>query len=362
MAQKYFSGLNYTLGNEDSSLEIELVKRLNPKKIFSVCGSGGRSLSLSGKAESLTLSDLSQEQIYLARLREATYKQLSYEDFLLFWGYFPYADNDFCEARKKIFSKLELLPEVREFFQKIFLEIEFSSLLYLGKWERTFQILAKINRILLGKDFDQIFRFDNLEAQIKYYKTDFPKNRWKAVVFLVGNKALFNALLYKGDFIEKNSKESHFNYYFGAFDRLFTRDLASKSFFLHLCFYGKINSLLGVPIEAGLEAHERVSGSKTSIHYVKEDLITHLKRGDHKYDFLSLSDVPSYFKGELEKGFMQDIRAGLNPGAIVVNRYYLRRPNCDLSNFIDITHEYEELVASEKVQMYDIAIYRYVPS
>ena len=361
MAQKYFTGLNYTLGNEDTSVEIELVKKLKPKSIFSVCGSGGRSLPLCGEAESLTLSDLSKEQIHLAMLREASYKLLSHEEFLIFWGYFPYADNDFCETRKMLFSKLVLPIEVQQYFKNVFEEIQFTSLLYLGKWERTFQILAKIAKVLLGKDFDRILRFDDLEAQRKYYRTLFPQTKWKAVIFLLGNKALFNALLYKGDFIEKNSKDSHFDYYYKAFDRLFTHDLAKKSFFLQLCFYGKINSLAGVPVEASFESHQRISNSLTKTHYITEDLMSHLKSGEIKYDFLSLSDVPSYFKGDLEKNFMQDIRPGLNLGAIVVNRYYLRKANCDLTSFIDISKDFEELIASEKVQMYDIRIYRYVP-
>jgi S-adenosylmethionine-diacylglycerol 3-amino-3-carboxypropyl transferase len=361
MSKKYFTGLNYTLGNEDTTVEIEMVKRLKPKSIFSVCGSGGRSLPLSGDAENLTLSDLSKEQIQLAKLREATYRQLSHTDFLCFWGYFPYAENNYCLARKNMFSKLELENDVHRFFQNIFSEIGFYSLLYLGKWERTFQIIAKTNSTLLGKNFDQILRFDDLEAQREYYKKSFPINRWKAVVSLLGNKALFNALLYKGNFIQKNAPESHFDYYFNAFERLFTKDLAQNSFFVQLCFYGRIRSLEGVPVEAGAEAHKRISSSKTKTNYIVEDLVTHLQSGKQKYDFLSLSDVPSYFKGELEKKFMQTIRAGLNPEAIVVNRYYLRKSDCNLEGFVDVSDEYKDLISAEKVQMYNICVYRYQP-
>jgi S-adenosylmethionine-diacylglycerol 3-amino-3-carboxypropyl transferase len=361
MAQKYFTGLNYTLGNEDTSVEIGLVAKFKPKSIFSVCGSGGRALPLCGEAFDLSLSDLSKEQIHLAMLREASYKQLSHQDFLCFWGYFPYSDNNFSDARKNLFLKLELASEVRLYFQSIFDQIQYSSLLYLGKWERTFQVLARVTRTLLGRDFDRMLRFDDLDAQKKYYQDKFPRLRWKAVIFLVGNKAFFNALLYKGDFIEKNSSKSHFDYYYNAFDHLFTHDIAQKSFFVHLCFYGKINSLVGVPVEASLETHQRISSSQTKIHYLNEDLITHLKSGVKTYDFLSLSDVPSYFKGDLEENFMQDIRPGLNPRAIIVNRYYLRKAKCNLAGFVDITEDHKDLIDSEKVQMYDICIYRYEP-
>lgn len=363
MGQKYFSGLNYTLGNEDTSFEIGIVKALRPKRIFSICGSGGRSLPLMhDEALELSLSDLSKEQLRLAELRHATYKELTHEQFLMFWGYYPYSDNNHKTQRENIFNKLSITSETRNFFQKVFTEINYGALLYLGKWERTFGVFAKINRLILGKDFDRILRFDNLEDQVKYYKTLFPIKRWKALIQILGNKAMFNALLYKGDFITKNSSLSHFDYYFQSFERLFTKDLAQKSFFLHLCFYGKINSLSGVPIEAQQESFERVQKSKTTVNYVQEDFVSYLAKGEVQYDFLSLSDVPSYFQSELERDFMQKIKPGLTAGAVIVTRYYLRKSECDLDGYIDITEKYHKLIELEKVQMYDIRVYEYQPS
>ncbi len=362
MGQKYFTGLNYTLGNEDTTVEIELIKKNRPKSIFSICGSGGRSIPLmhSGAID-LALSDLSQEQLFLAQLRLSTYKDLTYEDFLLFWGYYPYGDDNNTNQRKELFYKLHLMPETRDFFSKVFDEINFESLLYLGKWERTFAVFAKVNRFLLGKDHDRILRFDKLEDQVNYYKNSFPMRKWRMLIHILGNKAMFNALLYKGDFITKNSPLSHFDYYFQAFERLFTRDLAQKSFFLQLCFYGKIKSLPGVPVEASSETHERIKGSECTVEYLKEDFVSYLSKGLKQYDFLSLSDVPSYFQGQLEKDYMQKIRPGLAPGAIIVTRYYLRKSDCDLTGYLDITDSHIKLIELEKVQMYDIRIYQYQP-
>jgi S-adenosylmethionine-diacylglycerol 3-amino-3-carboxypropyl transferase len=362
MGQKYFSGLNYTLGNEDTSVEIEMIKALKPVNVFSICGSGGRSLPLMHeKAEVLSLSDLSKEQLRLAELRLATYRELTHEQFLMFWGYYPYSDDNNSTSRKKLFAQVTLNPETREFFTQVFTEINFDSLLYLGKWERTFAVFAKVNRVLLGADYDRILRFDNLAEQTEYYRTKFPMKRWKALIQILGNKAMFNALLYKGDFITKNSPLSHFDYYFQSFERLFTRDLAQKSFFLQLCFYGKVKSLLGVPVEAQKENFERVNRSKTKVDYVQEDFVSYLAKGEKQYDFLSLSDVPSYFQGDLEKEFMQRIKPGLKPGAVLVSRYYLRKSECDLSGYVDITEEYREVIDLEKVQMYDIRVYKYQP-
>lgn len=362
MSHNYFSGLNYTLGNEDTTVEIELIKKLKPKNIFSICGSGGRSLPLvHNEAELIVLSDLSKEQLMLAELRYVSYKTLSFEEFLMFWGYYPYADDNDTEKRKELFSKLPVKLETGTFFNNVFNQINFHSLLYLGKWERTFAIFAKATRLILGSDFDRILKFDNLDDQIDYYRTKFPIKRWKILIGILGNKTMFNALLYKGDFITKNSPLSHFDYYFQAFERLFTKDLAQKSFFLHLCFYGKIKSLAGVPVEANQESFKRVKESSADVVYLKEDFVTYLSKGQKKFDFLSLSDVPSYFHGELEADFMQKIKPGLNPGAVIVTRYYLRKSHCNLAGFTDITESHKKIIELEKVQMYDICIYQYQP-
>jgi len=124
MGQKYFSGLNYTLGNEDTSVEIGMIKELKPKSVFSICGSGGRSLPLMHEgAENLSLSDLSKEQLRLAELRLATYRELNHEQFLMFWGYYPYSDNNHKSERKELFSKVTLTPDTRDFFTTVFCEI-----------------------------------------------------------------------------------------------------------------------------------------------------------------------------------------------------------------------------------------------
>ena len=225
MSTDYFDGLNYTLGNEDTFLEVEIVKILNPKKILAICGSGSRSLPLMSKhTDLLTILDLSIEQLFIAQLRLVTYKQLNYEQFLLFWGYLNLQEGDELK-RKDLFQNLKLEDQVKVFFTNVFEEINFAPLLYLGKWEKTFQTLARINRLVLGSDFDHIFSFDDLEQQRNYYRKSFPLLRWKLVLYFLGNRTLFNALLYKGDFIVKNYPQSHYKYYLKAFENLFLNNL-----------------------------------------------------------------------------------------------------------------------------------------
>ncbi|MCK5884380.1 MAG: DUF3419 family protein [Bacteriovoracaceae bacterium] len=360
--KEYFYDLNYTLANEDTTLEYEMVKKLRPKNILSVCGSGGRALPLIvGGAEVLDAIDISHAQLKLLALRVATIKKLAYDDFLKFWGYPPYAPQDHCDFRRATFSELDLPDETLTFFDTIFNREEWKSILYIGKWERTFQTLNKICRVVLGSACEDIFKHDTIEAQREYVRNVFPWWRWKIVLLLLGNKSLFNALLYKGDFVQKNVEDSHFEYYDKAFRRIFENMNVRESFFLQLCFLGRVVYPEGNTVEAREQAFGELKESlkTTIINPLTVDLITALK-GERKYDFVSLSDVPSYFQGDVELNFLQEMKGGLNPGAVLVLRSYLRDPNVDTTGYEDITSEYSGPIEKEAVQMYRIRVFKKV--
>ncbi|MCF8059625.1 MAG: DUF3419 family protein [Bacteriovoracaceae bacterium] len=361
MVQKYFNQLNYTLGNEDTSVDVELVKRLGAKSIFSVAGCGSRSFPLLESADSIDLVDISQYQLSLCRLREAMYRHLTFNEFLLFFDYPPFHGQDNSFERNRIFRSLELESRDRDFFRNLFVEINWGSLLYQGKWERTFQTMAVALRGILGKNYNKIFNFYNIEEQREYFDHEFNKVRWNALLFLLGNKSVFNALLYKGDFIEKNVEESHFEYYQSSFERLFQNNLARNSFFAHLCFFGKITHSDGNPVEATeenfLKVKEKIlSGPRPEYHQgnLVEILASDLLK--NKFDFIGLSDVPSYFKGELEHTFLQTIKGSLMDGGVIVLRNYLRIPNSDKTGFEDVTHLFSDLYPQEKVGVYRFQI------
>ncbi len=363
MTQKYFNQLNYTLGNEDTSIDCQIVKDLGCENIFNVAGCGSRSFPLVAEGAHLSMVDISEYQLALCRLREALYRQLTFNEFLLFLEFPPFDGQDNRHERKRIFRELDLNSRDREFFRGLFVENDWQSLLYLGKWERTFQTMSHGLRLILGKHYSKIFDFYNLEEQVHYFTKKFPRMRWNALLFLLGNKSVFNALLYKGDFIEKNVEEDHFEYYQKSFDQLFNNNLARESFFAHLCFFGKINHSDGNPIEAkeqNFKAVKETLLSNSIVEYHQGDLVEILAREDHRerYDYIGLSDVPSYFKGEREKSFLQEISPSLKKDGVICLRNYLRIPDCDISGFEDITHRYQELYKQEKVGVYRFKLFQ----
>ena len=75
--------------------------------------------------------------------------------------------------RKKIFENLDLSDHCREYFKRVFNAIEWESILYEGKWEKTFKTLSIILRTIMGKDFDAILKFHDLDEQRLYFKNGF---------------------------------------------------------------------------------------------------------------------------------------------------------------------------------------------
>jgi S-adenosylmethionine-diacylglycerol 3-amino-3-carboxypropyl transferase len=331
MSVKYFSQLNYSLGNEDTELEYKLVRHFKSEHIVSVCGSGSRCFPLVHEtSKTLHIVDLVAEQLELAQLRLELIKKLEHTEFLKYWGYAPHnlkEDND--------------------------------SILYIGKWEKTFKRFSQLVKIVLGKHAGHLFTFDDLNLQRAYFANEFPWRRWNLLVRIIGNKAIFNALLYKGDFVKKNINETYYDYYQKAFKHLFYHDLAKKSFFLQLCMQGEILYPEGNLIEAQSECYTEVKKNiaKTQVQFYQQEIISVLKNLK-SIDFVSLSDVPSYFSGELEQNFLQLIKPSLAKGAIVVLRSYLRIPNANQNGFQDISEDFKDLIAAEKVAMYRIQILR----
>ncbi|NCN26595.1 DUF3419 family protein [bacterium] len=366
MSKQYFTGLNYSLANEDTGFERALVKKLKPVNVLTVCGSGGRALPLAvSSVKRLDLVDLSTDQLYLAQLRQRTIQDLEFDDFRKFWGFPPFYVSTNNDLRREFVEGLKE-ETLREWALQLLESTQGKSPLYDGKWESTFAKISGILRLIMGKDALRIFEFDSLEEQVAFVeekRKSFTHKRWKVLLSVVGNASFFNALLYKGHFVKKNIPKTHFDFYRDAYRNLFFSSLARDNFFLQMSAHGKLLSESGSPIEAQKDVFEDVKRnlSNMTLSFEVKDLIKAGAETQHKYDFVSLSDVPSYFTSPLEQNFMQELSKGLNLGAHVVLRSYLHVPHgTDYSGFEEVTKAFAEEIQKEKTQMYFIQVFKKV--
>ncbi len=368
MSEAYFSDLNYSLANEDTRLELEICRRYRPKSILSICGSGGRFLPLlAAEPKAITAVDLAPQQLWLAELRKMSILHFDFQSFLLFWGFPPYSVDENRERRRELYESLTLSGDCRKYFDEAFARINYKGLLYEGKWEKTIAFVPNLLRKVVGTAYDELFDFRTQKEQDAFIEEKLKSPIWKSVpkatLLIFGNAAFFNALLYRGHFVKKNKDISYYQFYRQTFLRLFKNGLARDNFFMQLVFFGQIKHPEGVTIEAHEDvflACKRQLEKKASINLVQANVIDYAKSTKERFDFVSLSDVPSYFSGDTEKNYLQDLRQCLNPGALVVLRSYLRIPEGTImTGYTEVTPRYQDLIALEKVQVYDIQVFEY---
>lgn len=364
--QKYFNTLNYTLANEDTSLEYGILPH-GSNHVVSVAGSGSRILPLLAKApRQLTCIDVSESQLYLTELRILSVCELSHTEFLAFWGYPPKEQTAKERERAFRFIQQKLSPKALEYLENYFIYNKWKSILYKGRWETTFSKLAKYNRWLTGNAGLAIFHSLSQEEQNEYLRTKFPEAWWKLTLTLLGSATVFNQLLYRGSFPKKNIPDSSFQHYHKAFQRLFYQDLARKNFFLQLIFFGKVIFSEGLPAEADAQifrdAKESLNKNLTEITYCLTSVFEKVKTFSSPHDqvsFLSLSDVPSYLSGANEKTYLFGLSEGMAVGGLIVIRNYLRlHQNRDLSQYEDVSNQYTQLIEAEKTQVYHVEIFK----
>ncbi len=306
----------------------------------------------------LTVVDLSFPQLALCELRLALLRSLEHTDYLRFFSY-PGVPALSPEDRESVFMDLELRPASRRFLDDRLRNAGFRSPLLEGRWERTFIGFSKLARVILGSDrIERLFACTDAAEQAEVVREDWSGLRWKTLIALAGNARTFNSLLYSGDFPTNNTGVGYVDYYSRAFERLFSQGLVRENFFLQLTLLGELRFPCGLPPETDrdiyLEAREALN--RIEPEWVEGDLVNGIEQ-TRGVDFVSFSNVASYFKPPVEQEFLRRIGKGLLPGARVVLRHYLHRPEGLVRDgFRDITPEFHGPIGRERMQMYEIEV------
>ncbi|SMF74096.1 DUF3419 family protein [Pseudobacteriovorax antillogorgiicola] len=357
MTKSYFASLNYSLANEDASVETQVLP-LEQGHVAVVAGSGSRAIPLlSRKPQILSCYDVSQEQLYLCELRVEAVRTLDYADYLEFLGYEPCPPN----KRMRLFSRLSLSSDAKAYLHQLFEQHGWHSILYEGRWEKFMLTMNKVVRKFVGSAADELFEQNDLADQQRFIESSFPQNRFRAAVFLLGNSLFYNSILYRGSFPEKNIPDSYYRFYLKVFQRLFSEHYARQNFYLNLLFLGRIGFPCARPPEAQESVYSLAQNTlkDCEVRYKLGCMISQASKIDKPLDYVSLSNVPSYLKPPMEQSFLQALKAGLSEHATVIFRSYIRIPfRLDTQGFECRTQTYQSLLREEQTQMYFIDIYK----
>lgn len=330
MAQEYFSDLNYTLANEDTRVEYDLLPE-KVSRVFSIAGSGARCMPLIAKhPKELDVVDMSVSQNHLCELRFEAMKVLNYEEYLFLMGYRGalQSGKDEGDDRKVIFAKVPLSPAAKKYWEERSAGWSPRGFILLGRWESHFQKLGLLFRDYLKCDFSKVFEAQSLEEQIEFYEKYWPHVRWKSFIRVAASEFVFNKFLYKGHFSgrseEKTESRPPYQFVTEEFERIFRTQLVRKNYFMQILFLGKIAYEEGLPLEAHREIFEKVKASPTKVNYLLGNLLEHLP--NKNYDFISLSDTISYLQQEDANQILQRLHPETKSGSQMVIRSFMRAP------------------------------------
>lgn len=323
----YFEGLNYSLANEDSHIERELLP-LGATSVLAVAGSGARVLPLLSKdPETLTVIDLSAAQLALTELRIVLARSVPRDEFLEFLGY----GETSAARRLEIFRSLSLSERTRALCLSEADRWSPHGWIYLGKWESHFLKVNRILRSILGRRIDQIFAAPDLAAQVQAYERYWRRGVFRRFLKVFASDFVFNKFLYKGHFAgsRTNRTESRPTWQFldEEFDRIFRTRLVRQSFFLQLMFLGRVAYEDGLPAEADVKVLADVKSSTTRVSFASENLLESIRRTP--YDFYSLSDTLSYLPSADAATVLSRVHPETSDGARLIFRSFLRAPAVD---------------------------------
>lgn len=330
MAKEYFSDLNYTLANEDTRVEWELLPE-RAERAFSIAGSGARCLPLLTKnPEYLDVIDMSVSQLYLCELRLQAMKTLSYGEYLFLLGYRGALQGGGNEGddREVLYRRLKLSPEATQYWNERVDGWKPHGFILLGRWESHFQKIGVLFRDYLKCDFSKIFEAQSLGEQAALYDKHWPKLRWNSFIKIVASEYVFNRFLYKGHFSGKSDhrteQRSPSQFIMEEFERIFRTQLVRKNYFMQILFLGKIAYEEGLPLEAHEDIVAAVKASLTKVRYLHGNLLAELPK--NAYDFISLSDTISYLDEQDANQILQKLHPATKSGSQMVIRSFMRAP------------------------------------
>jgi S-adenosylmethionine-diacylglycerol 3-amino-3-carboxypropyl transferase len=352
-----FSGLNYSLANEDSSVERQILPS-GARRVVAIAGSGARVVPLAARApERLTCLDVSADQLALTELRVAATRELSRAEYLRFMGYVDdgIAEDDEARDRRRTFNSLPMSPAAKTLLGARFAACDWRAPIYLGAWERTFARLAIAVGAIAGRRAERIFEFERLEDQLGFLDSGFPRWRWRLAILLLGNATVFKGLMYRDGFPRLNVDDSSFGFYRRSLDQALRACPAQRNFFLSILFKGRVDGASGLPDECDPAVYEAAKHALRScrVEFVQSDLLSFVERDDVEASFVSASDVLSYVRAPAARRFKDALAARLADDGVAVCRYYRFRPDAEPGAALEnVNARYEQLLARDVTGVY----------
>jgi S-adenosylmethionine-diacylglycerol 3-amino-3-carboxypropyl transferase len=318
----FFRTINYSSVNEDWRTEIAALKLHGEGRVLCVTGSGDRPLDLlAAEPARVVAIDLNPAQNCLLRLKAAALKELPFDEYATFLG-LNGADPGW---RLRVFDRLTpSLPTQALAFWNAHTHYIERGVLYQGRFERHFRRMAMLARRLRPRVIEQLFAFDDLEAQ-----REFIEERWDTLYWRLAYRLILSPLTSK---VLYGDPAYYAHVVVPVGDTLFERmkrallmSLARDNFMVSLTLRG-ILSPTDLPPYLTPEGCVLIRERLHLLEIADADVIEYLECAPPgTFTHFSLSDVSSYMAERDFHRLLVAVAGCAAPGARAVIRQFLTR-------------------------------------
>ncbi len=343
----FYNYLNYSLGNEDWSVE-EQALRVNPgDSVICVTASGDRALHLlMTDCTEIVSVDMNRIQNYLLELKIAAIEQLDFEKYLAFLG------GESTIHRYDIFKYLKshLSPVAAAHWEQNKKMIE-RGVIYQGRVERLTYFGSKFLNLIRHKKNKTLFTFTDLKSQREFIVQEWDTPSWRKMFELLLNPK-FSKLIFNdpglNSFVEYDQQPG--KYIYQKMLSYLQNNLARKSVLLQLMFLGKALPEAYFPYLT-FEGYTKIRKNTQRLNYKTGNIIDYLNNhATDKFNCFSMSDIASYMPQEVFDKLLQSIHNGAKPNARFCIREFIskRHINEPLKNIFRRDEQLENKLENEE--------------
>jgi len=308
----FYKSINYSLGNEDWSVEAQALQVKPEDRVVCVTASGDRPLHLlmTGCQEVVSI-DMNVAQNHLLSLKIAAIESLEFDTYLAFLGADP------SPHRLKLYAQVRQLlnPETQKFWDKHKRMIQ-RGLMFQGKVEKLTKLTALFFKSFRYKKINKLFSFDNLEEQqafvAKEWDTATMRNLFKWILNPKFSKLFSNDPGLNG---YVDSAENPGLYIYDKMIACLHSTLAKHSALLQLMFTGTVTRDAFFPYLT-YEGYQAIRPHTKNLTLKTTNIIEYLANHQaSSFDGFSMSDIASYMPQAVFEKLLASIYHAAKPGA-----------------------------------------------
>jgi S-adenosylmethionine-diacylglycerol 3-amino-3-carboxypropyl transferase len=348
----FYKRLNYSLGNEDWSVENQALRIAPGDRALCVTASGDRPLHLlmTDCAEVISI-DMNAIQNHLLDLKIAAITELDYENYLAFLG---------CEPTKHRFSmfnhiKPRLSHDAIIFWEKHKKMIE-RGVIYEGKVERLTRLGSRCFKLLRQKKIETLLAFTDLDLQQEFIAKEWNTTTWRSIFEIFLNSHISKMILNDPglhSYVDPSIKPGKYIY-----DRMLNylnNNLASQSALIQLILNGKVSKEAYFPYLT-FDGYSKIRRNSDKLRFHTGNIIEFLnQQHSNPIDCFSMSDIASYMPQNIFENLLSGIKNAATPQARFCIREFMSNrsiPDTMSAHFIRNTQLEKKLETEESNFVY----------